>query len=521
MRSIFSLFFFASYLLLLSCSDRKAEAILDQAENIIQENPAEALSLLQAIDVSQLHSRRLEARYALTYTIAQYKSYLDPESDSLVSVAVDYYEMNGSAEEKFYAYLYQGIIRSIIGNKQQTSYSLFRALYNSESVIDHYSKGQLYMYLASLYSGLNNKETLKFARQAAHEYEEADLIQYYLNAKTNEATARLHLLEFEEAEVLIDSIHSLALELDDTASICGILSVEASNAIAKDSLDLATQIFSALQDNYGYELTAQDMGNLSLLSISQSKEEEAWKWMDAARQTVSSVGDTLEFYADMSMLYGALHDDSKVISYKDSILSIFERLYLEEQQHAEYAEKCNYLELKEQQAETRNRTIKAYLTTGLCILVLISLLLASTLQKNKVQSKMQMEIIKNLKLELALHSQERADALSLLKSDIFAKIVTIRLEDKKGLSHDDQSYIHHQFNQQLPEFQDALNRLVKLSETELLVCYLVKIGLYPNEIAILCNKTAQAISQIRTRLYMKAFRKKGKTTDWDNFINSI
>lgn len=521
MHSLYSIISLLILLLACSgCSDSLVEAKLNQAEAVIQEKPAEALAVLKSIDVSQLHSSSLEARYALLYSKARYKNYDDAPNDSLISIAVDYYEKNGEEDEKFYAYLYQGIIRSALGNKKQASHSLFRALYNSESVDDHYSMGQLYMYLSALYSGLNNIEALRYSRLAAKEYDAAGLTLYYLNAKTNEATARLRLFDFEGTEALIDSIHSLAFELNDTIAICDIMSLEAKYAMARDSFELATQIYRKLQNDYAYELSAQDMGYLSLLHINRSQ-ESAQEWMNASHQSLVTLKDSLEYYTNMSIYFRTLQDDTNAICYKDSVLALFEKLYLNEQQHAEYAERCDYLELKEQQEAYRNRMTIGYLAAGLCIFVLVIFLLASILKKNKVLAEMQREMIKNLELELAFHSKERTDALSILKSEVFAKFLNLRLEEKTGLSHDEQRYIHHQFINHLPEFHSALERIVKLSETELMVCYLIKLGLSPNEIAMLCNKTAQAISQIRSRLYTKAFRKKGKPSDWDTFINSI
>lgn len=41
------------------------------------------------------------------------------------------------------------------------------------------------------------------------------------------------------------------------------------------------------------------------------------------------------------------------------------------------------------------------------------------------------------------------------------------------------------------------------------------------DIATVLYKTPNAISSIRARLYQKVFLKKGKATDWDDFIMTL
>lgn len=504
------------------CSNKDIEDSLLTAEQLMEEQPDSAFSLLNTIDVDMLREgSEQQAHYALTFTRAQYKTYNDPTSDSLINIAAVYYEDHGSEIEKFYAYLYQGVVRCLLGNKRQALHSLYRAMYNNESVTDHYHKGQMFMYLSSLYAELNNKEYLRFSRLASEEYAKAELTTYYVNAKATEAVARIRLFDLDGASVLLDSIRDIAFSENDTASICDILSVEANYAVIQGDFELASQIYKQLQDNYGYELTSQDFGDKSNMLAKQSKDVEAQNQMASARKLLKTEDDTLLFYTNMLMLSKELHDSNSIIQYQDSIVAIFQHLYIMEQEHAEYAEKCDYLELKRYQENSRNRIIRGYLFSMLIILVFIVLLMIAVVKKNRVKAKMQKEVIENLKLELALHFQERADALCLLKNELFARVPKLKTDEEKGLTQEEVYLVEQLFDNYLPDYQKSLAKLVPISRTELMVCYLIKIGLSPYKIAILANKTPQAISQIRTRLYAKAFQKKGKPSDWDEFVCSI
>lgn len=89
---------------------------LDRAELLMEEHPDSALSILDSIDVSALHGKRQKARYALLKSMALDKNYIDTTTFDVLQPAIDYYLENGSSDEKFKTYYYQGVIHSNAGN---------------------------------------------------------------------------------------------------------------------------------------------------------------------------------------------------------------------------------------------------------------------------------------------------------------------------------------------------------------------------------------------------------------------
>lgn len=89
---------------------------LDRAELLMEEYPDSALSILDSIDVSALRGKRLKARYALLKSMALDKNYIDTTTFDVLQPAIDYYLENGSSDEKFKTYYYQGVIHSNAGN---------------------------------------------------------------------------------------------------------------------------------------------------------------------------------------------------------------------------------------------------------------------------------------------------------------------------------------------------------------------------------------------------------------------
>lgn len=134
-KHLFLSFFLICVLSLLSCADNTYKETLSLAENLMdKEQYEDAYALLDSIDGSMFHPGSYQqARYALLYTKAQYKNYIDSKNDSLISLAVDYAEAHGDNKSKFYAYLYQGLVRYVLNDYSESSTSLIRALANSDS----------------------------------------------------------------------------------------------------------------------------------------------------------------------------------------------------------------------------------------------------------------------------------------------------------------------------------------------------------------------------------------------------
>ena len=84
------------------------DSFLHNAESLMNEHPEDALSIIRHIDRRKIYSSASEARYALLYSQALDKNYVDVTSDSLTAVAVNYYDRHGTKHERAMAHYYQG-----------------------------------------------------------------------------------------------------------------------------------------------------------------------------------------------------------------------------------------------------------------------------------------------------------------------------------------------------------------------------------------------------------------------------
>ena len=102
------------------------DSFLHNAESLMNEHPEDALSIIRHIDRRKIYSSASEARYALLYSQALDKNYVDVTSDSLTAVAVNYYDRHGTKHERAMDHYYQCRVFSNAGNFDAAirSYSL-------------------------------------------------------------------------------------------------------------------------------------------------------------------------------------------------------------------------------------------------------------------------------------------------------------------------------------------------------------------------------------------------------------
>lgn len=98
-------------LLAASCTPQhNLNALLMQADSLIEEHPDSALRILESINPEQLHTQPNRAFYALLLTQARDKNYIVQTDDSLIQTAVQYYDSIGDALLQAKAYYYKGSV---------------------------------------------------------------------------------------------------------------------------------------------------------------------------------------------------------------------------------------------------------------------------------------------------------------------------------------------------------------------------------------------------------------------------
>jgi hypothetical protein len=109
------------------------------------------LKLLQSIPNPEGLTGKAQADYALLYSQALDKNYIDTANDSLIQVAVNYYQDRSDTQAKFYAYYYLGRVH-VNGNRlDQATLAFMNAEQEVETLDDDYAAGLLYTEMGDIY----------------------------------------------------------------------------------------------------------------------------------------------------------------------------------------------------------------------------------------------------------------------------------------------------------------------------------------------------------------------------------
>ena len=133
-----------------SCTDRGIIRALDDIESCLSEHPDSALSVLDSLSTTGIQGREANAKFALLYSMALDKSYIDATDDSLINIAVDWYRKHGTADERLKSYYYQGRVYQNSGDNEAAMGSFVRAEAASGNE-NNETKGLLYTAMSGIY----------------------------------------------------------------------------------------------------------------------------------------------------------------------------------------------------------------------------------------------------------------------------------------------------------------------------------------------------------------------------------
>ena len=135
----------------LSCKDNQVESALNSAEISMNDNPESSLEVLESIDKDLLSTRKQNAKYALLYSMALDKNYIDIKADSIIAPAVKYYECHGSKEDRFLCNYYRARIYENAGDNENALLYAAKAESLDTSRVSAESKCLLYAMKGRVY----------------------------------------------------------------------------------------------------------------------------------------------------------------------------------------------------------------------------------------------------------------------------------------------------------------------------------------------------------------------------------
>lgn len=277
----------AALMLPSGCRHTPDERLL-QAESIMEEHPDSALNLLVSMQIPDKAPKEDIVLYGLLLTYAQYKNFIDVDSDSLVRTAAIYFSEKGNAEEASKAYFLMGMIQLDAHRFGEAAVSFTRGLDIAREKQIYFWQGQCARGLFILYGDLlDSSSQLKYSHEAYAAFSKGRHKDWMDYAKLNIARAYNNNGQYDMAIPIASEIKERSKVTSDS-----IVLEESSTLLAlslfgsgkyKESVDAYAEAYKLNPDM----LTPQDKTNVHFASSKINKDTLSPETLTAMEKIMS------------------------------------------------------------------------------------------------------------------------------------------------------------------------------------------------------------------------------------------
>ena len=578
MRTLRTLLLFFPLLLLafVSCGKRNDSLpALQRVALLANTHPDSAMALLDSLrDSIFLQPRSVRMYYDLLTVKARDKAYIRHTSDSLIRSVLRYYERQDDKKHLPETYYYAGRVYSDLGDAPQAlnyfirasetadgkDYDLLSRIYSQIGTLylyqDVYDKAlpvfrKCYQYnllegdSAGMVYAIRNMgrtyRTLDQVDSALHYYKEADslaiklgsnLLRMRVNGEFSAYYTQLGM--YKEAYKCLQWAF-LQFNSDDRAPA---YSTVAHYYLNINQLDSALIYFTKLlkMDDYLYLQSAyKGLGEIATKRGNYAEACSYWALYEMYRDSVQSITQT-ETVRKINALYNyQLREEENnrlqmqnrqqknYIVWITASMVVVVALFFAYRQNRKRKEEGRINQLQKLKAleEQKYRQSQEFIEENKKRIAELE----KELQASKiVQNQPQQELLHARKQSLEKDNEQveayrrlEAEAVKALEtSDIFRKCHEV----DGNLSAEDWQTLTAAIDSTYSQFTHRLKDLYPVSEVELQVCLLLKIGISSTRIAQLVLRSKQAVTSIRKRLYKKVLGQEGTPDEWDKFIRN-
>ena len=415
-----------------------AEKLL-QAETVMNEHPDSALHLLKGIEQPELHSKEHRARYALLYSQALDKNYIDLTNDSLISIAVDYYKNRDDVRAKFLSYYYLGRIYTNALDLTQATLAYTEAEQLVDELGDDYAAGLLYDQMGDIYRKYYDfPKALDSYQRSTTCYQKANKTLHKLYGMLSQSSVYRSMGNTTESSHILSHAIKEAKESNNTSIISFCLGDLFLLYVNMDKQEEALSVYNDLISHYSIKrMTCTFYAYVSLLMAKEKNEKQSQIYMNEAWRRAKTLNDSINLYyisAQNNCLFSsyqqAYSDLEQSVSLQNSriihalqqpVLSAQKQILNQEVQHREYKlKKEKYIRL-----------------LGFIILLFISILVIMQLKK-RLQRRYQHWLKEKLE-ERDMTHEEKIKVLrqEALEREDNLRLQAIRLEANVALSAQD------------------------------------------------------------------------------------
>ena len=418
-------------LAMIACNDPKSvTAPLHRAEALMNEYPDSAWAILNTLSPDEMGQNSTRAHYALLYTQAQDKNYIDEVNDSLISVAVDYYRNTDDTRHKFLSYYYKGRILANAENYLDATTCYIEAEQLADAVGDDYLVGLLYAELGRIYRlYYDYPKSLEAYQKAAECYERAGKIRHRNYMWFNQSSIYRNLNESEKSEQLLRMALLSAKEDKDNVLVELCIGNLVMLYVEEERMSEAQKLYEELKEIAGVDYgSATFMGSLTDMYVSEGEFVQAIACVEKGWERVDCRTDSINLYVASSELYSRQGRNDLAYELLLEAMALQSEGAKQALQQPVLTAQCDFLSerlaFEAYQVQIEKRLKGLYVLVSVLALVIVTFLFVWIFKKNKKKSQQaisRLENAKNLaekeKKEIETEKDRIARALQQLDED--------------------------------------------------------------------------------------------------------
>lgn len=473
-------------LLISSCNHGlDTTSILSEAEKVMTEYPDSALKLLQSIPNPEGLTGKAQADYALLYSQALDKNYIDTANDSLIQIAVDYYKDRNDVKAKFYSYYYLGRVYFNGNLLDLATLAFMNAEQEVEALDDDYAAGLLYTEMGDIYREYYDfPKALDCYQQSTWYYEKAGKYQHKLWGRLSQSAVYDAMGEKQKCYDLLCNIMSEAKHIGYSQMIRFCLGDLIIMSLKMERKADALNFYKELKENYSMEgFTPSFYASLGVLQARENNYSDAQTYLEKAWGLSEIVNDSIFVHHKASEIYLAQQKYEKAYSELENCVLLQNKEMLKALRQPVLTVQKEFLETELAYNQYRIKMERLVYTLVGIIVVFVAFFVVSILRKKlKKQKRAYEQKMADLQMEaLEREQQLRAYTQELETKSAFSRhdIERLTLELKISQEHIEKSRsfreeallreedLRSDLREQNKRFRALLNKLFKRNSKQL------------------------------------------------------
>ena len=404
-----------------SCYRRTMSRRFDEIESTISDNPLTAYQELSDIPSEKLLSPSLRARYALLMSLAMDKSYIDVDDDSLIRIAVDYYQDGENTPHKMLSLYSLGIVQRNAGKMQAAIISFIRTKEVACKLSDYHYLGLINRNIGALYRECHDVDLeLRYFRESVLAFEKEGAPRYAEYSRLEEARSLMAKGMYSRADSLLREVEVFARN-NDKRLLRQVLMDRAVNTMSSDSQDarLAISLYKEAEEIAGGRKETVDYGTLARAYDMMNVPDSVAHYLTLTKSSAKTSLDSVHLCNTLAAIFSSHGDFRSANEQYVKGVDIHNRMVFnqEHQKMANAISEYNREEANQQSLLARNRLRMLVFLCLFIIALIIIIVLSVNLWQRQVSEKNRIINEKDRKIEEDIAQiQEIADELRISRT---------------------------------------------------------------------------------------------------------